>query len=443
MIVLAGASAACTSSRFSGLFTGSTQNQREIIGQSNYAPDDTQQGYSAPYNAPNAQAYNSQNYNAPSYGGPVTSQPLPPPTQVASLQPNVDDSMVDSAATYGWTAVGGQVITVGRNETLDALAIKFGVPQNQLLSVNQMNSAADVRPGRIMVIPRRVAMANTAPRQAPVAAPEPYEPPARPQVASTGSYLVQPGDTLYGISRKTGYSVKEIAAANGIPTTSYVQIGQRLRLPGPSGSATYARNNTPTLGAPPHPLGQLTVHDQPRIQLRSPADEADSGEAISMSDAPKAPPAPRVPTVDDSDDTTMAAIDNAADAASADGESFRWPVRGRIISGFGSKPNGEKNDGINLAVPEGTSVKAIEAGTVIYAGNELEGYGNLVLVRHAGGWVSAYAHNKDLLVKRGDTVRRGQVVAHAGMTGSVTSPQVHFELRKGAKPVNPLDYLAG
>jgi murein DD-endopeptidase MepM/ murein hydrolase activator NlpD len=118
-------------------------------------------------------------------------------------------------------------------------------------------------------------------------------------------------------------------------------------------------------------------------------------------------------------------------------------VRGRIISGFGTKPNGEKNDGINLAVPEGTSVKSVEAGTVIYAGNELAGYGNLVLVRHAGGWVSAYAHNKDLLVKKGDTVQRGQTIAHAGMTGSVTSPQVHFELRQGAKPVNPLDYLAG
>jgi len=118
-------------------------------------------------------------------------------------------------------------------------------------------------------------------------------------------------------------------------------------------------------------------------------------------------------------------------------------VRGRIISGFGSKPNGERNDGINLAVPEGTSVKAVEAGSVIYAGNELEGYGNLVLVRHADGWVSAYAHNKELLVKRGDQVRRGQTVGYAGMSGSVSSPQVHFELRKGAKPVNPLDYLAG
>jgi murein DD-endopeptidase MepM/ murein hydrolase activator NlpD len=140
--------------------------------------------------------------------------------------------------------------------------------------------------------------------------------------------------------------------------------------------------------------------------------------------------------------TTTAAIDETLEPASADGTSFRWPVRGRIISGFGARPNGERNDGINLAVPEGTTVKAAEAGTVIYAGNELEGYGKLVLIRHADDWVSAYAHNSDIKVQKGDAVRRGQTIATAGMSGSVSSPQVHFELRKKAKPVNPLDYLA-
>jgi murein DD-endopeptidase MepM/ murein hydrolase activator NlpD len=140
--------------------------------------------------------------------------------------------------------------------------------------------------------------------------------------------------------------------------------------------------------------------------------------------------------------TPKAALD-PQDGPSANGTTFRWPVRGRVIAGFGSNPGGQRNDGINLAVPEGTSVKAAEAGTVIYAGNELEGYGNLILVRHADGWVSAYAHNKDLLVKRGDAVTRGQIIAHAGMTGSVSAPQVHFELRRGSKPVNPLDYLSG
>ena len=109
--------------------------------------------------------------------------------------------------------------------------------------------------------------------------------------------------------------------------------------------------------------------------------------------------------------------------------SFRWPVRGRIIAAFGPKPNGLQNDGINLAVPEGTPIKAAEDGVVAYAGNELKGYGNLVLVRHANGFVTAYANASDLLVKRGETVKRGQVIAQSGETGNVTSPQLHFEIR--------------
>ena len=124
------------------------------------------------------------------------------------------------------------------------------------------------------------------------------------------------------------------------------------------------------------------------------------------------------------------------------GNSFRWPVQGRIISVFGTKPDGGHNDGIDVAVPQGTSVKAAENGVVAYAGNELKGYGNLVLVRHANNWVSAYAHNEEILVKRGDKVRRGQIIAKAGNTGSVSQPQVHFELRKGSRPVDPTKYMS-
>src|SRR6185437_8765443 len=123
--------------------------------------------------------------------------------------------------------------------------------------------------------------------------------------------------------------------------------------------------------------------------------------------------------------------------------SFRWPVKGRIIAGFGQRPNGTQNDGINLAVPEGTPVKAAEDGTVAYAGNELKGYGNLVLIRHSNGYVTAYAHASELLVKRGDTIKRGQVVAKSGQSGEVGSPQLHFEIRKGSQPVDPLQFLNG
>jgi murein DD-endopeptidase MepM/ murein hydrolase activator NlpD len=121
--------------------------------------------------------------------------------------------------------------------------------------------------------------------------------------------------------------------------------------------------------------------------------------------------------------------------------SFRWPVRGRVVSGFGTKSDGGNNDGIDLAVPQGTSVMAAENGVVAYAGNELKGYGNLILIRHANNWVSAYAHNEEILVKRGDKVRRGQIIAKAGATGSVNQPQVHFELRKGSRPVDPTKFM--
>ncbi|NJL07483.1 MAG: M23 family metallopeptidase [Methylacidiphilales bacterium] len=107
------------------------------------------------------------------------------------------------------------------------------------------------------------------------------------------------------------------------------------------------------------------------------------------------------------------------------------------------KPGGEKNDGINIAVPEGATIKAAEDGVVAYAGSELKGYGNLVLIRHADGWVTAYAHNSEIMVKRGDTVRRGQNISRAGQSGSVTSPQLHFEVRRGSTPVDPVPLLGG
>lgn len=130
--------------------------------------------------------------------------------------------------------------------------------------------------------------------------------------------------------------------------------------------------------------------------------------------------------------TTASASDEAA-------PEFRWPARGRIIQGF--KPG--QSEGINIAVPEGTAVKAAEGGTVAYAGSELKGYGNLVLIRHPNGFVSAYAHNGELMVKRGDTVKRGQVIAKSGQSGNVSSPQLQFQLRKGSTPVDPTQYLAG
>jgi murein DD-endopeptidase MepM/ murein hydrolase activator NlpD len=123
------------------------------------------------------------------------------------------------------------------------------------------------------------------------------------------------------------------------------------------------------------------------------------------------------------------------------GKTFLWPLRGRVIATFGEQGSGLHNDGLNIAAPRGTPIRAAENGVVVYAGNEIRGFGNLLLVRHAGGYVTAYAHAEALLVKRGDTVHRGQVIARVGATGSVTEPQLHFEIREGSQPVDPQRYL--
>ena len=121
--------------------------------------------------------------------------------------------------------------------------------------------------------------------------------------------------------------------------------------------------------------------------------------------------------------------------------AFLWPVRGHILANYGTKPDGTHNDGINIAAPRGAAVQAVDAGVVAYAGNELRGYGNLVLVKHANGWISAYAHCDAILVKRGEKVARGEVIARVGSTGNVGEPQLHFELRRGQHAVDPREFM--
>jgi murein DD-endopeptidase MepM/ murein hydrolase activator NlpD len=120
---------------------------------------------------------------------------------------------------------------------------------------------------------------------------------------------------------------------------------------------------------------------------------------------------------------------------------FHMPLHGKVISVYGPGNGGLHNDGINIMASKGASVEAAENGVVVYAGNELQGFGNLLLIKHAGGWTSAYAHNDSVIVKRGQKVKRGEMVAHAGSTGNVSKPQLHFELRHGANAVDPTKYL--
>jgi murein DD-endopeptidase MepM/ murein hydrolase activator NlpD len=340
---------------------------------------------------------------------------------MGSYQPgngDVTGSLPPQPPTFTWE--GGTPIIVARGETLETISHRYGVPVAAILEANSISNPATVHPGQHLVIPRRRGPAST------VAAPEtrvastapalpstaPVGPPRTALTAAATVHVVAPGQTLHSIARLYGKSVMVIAKANNIPPDTMLKVGDRITIPGGAAMAAAA----PAPAAPPQPRGEGSVGS---------IATADSPHSARLA-APVAPEAE----------------DNPVKGGEAAG-TFRWPVRGRVIAGFGPKPNGLQNDGINLAVPEGTSIKAADDGVVAYAGNELKGYGNLVLVRHANGFVTAYAHASEIMVKRGDTVKRGQVIAKSGQTGNVTSPQLHFEIRKGATPVDPSQYLNG
>ena len=325
-------------------------------------------------------------------------------------------------ASGSWTWDGGAPVTVGYGETVEMIARKHGVPAQAILETNGITNSASIKPGQRLVIPRYVSASApqaSAPR---VAAPAPVAPSAGENV-----HIVGPGESLMGIARKNNLALTSLARANNLQPYAKLNIGDRVVIP--SAGRQAAARPAPIMAAP----AVSAPASQPMPQLAQP--RTVPVERVATAPAQTA----RVATPETSTTETAASTTEAAGAM----PSFRWPVHGRVITAFGAKPNGIQNDGINLAVPEGTPIKAAEDGVVAYAGNELKGYGNLVLIRHANGFVSAYANAKELLVKRGDNIKRGQVIANAGQTGNVTSPQLHFEIRKGSTPVDPTKYLSG
>lgn len=218
-------------------------------------------------------------------------------------------------------------------------------------------------------------------------------------------HTVQRGDTLYSISRQYNVDITSLSRANNLQTPYSLSVGDRLVLPasvgGVSGSSGYVSQNTSAGSSSKTSTGQTYAYTPAK-----PAPVADS----------YTPPKARK-------------------------TKFDWPVKGTVISGYGNLGSGRKNDGINIKAALGTNVKAADAGTVAYAGNELKGFGNLILIKHPDGWITAYAHNDRLFVKKGQKVKRGEKIATVGSTGSVTTPQLHFEVRSGKKAVNPRPYL--
>jgi murein DD-endopeptidase MepM/ murein hydrolase activator NlpD len=255
---------------------------------------------------------------------------------------------------------------------------------------------------------------------------------AKAAPAQNGVHVVAPGETLTRIARQHNMSLTQLAKLNHIAPHTKVKLGDRLNVPA-SRTARATKTEPPqvakALSAPKAKVEPKTVAQaQPKAQPKAAPVLASHQPAETAAIASPATDAP--------------ATTNPVRAGNGS-LSFRWPAKGRIIAGFGPKTNGQSNDGINIALPEGTPIKAAEDGVVAYAGNELKGYGNLVLVRHADGFVTAYAHAKELLVKRGDPIKRGQTIARSGQTGNVDAPQLHFEIRKGPAPIDPMPHLSG
>ncbi|WP_279089832.1 peptidoglycan DD-metalloendopeptidase family protein [Bartonella apis] len=335
----------------------------------------------------------------PQTTGSIQSSDLPP---VAGGQPSYQAAQSQPQPSYGASSQPTQVASAGQ---------VMGTPPHNL---GQMSSSSS----------------STASQSA---------------SKKNGSYIVQSGDTLYSVSRKTGVSVDSLKSANGL-SNGAIRVGQSLIVPG--GHNTEVAAATPSAAtaktATPAALPETKQVTTPTktASASQPAATQPAAEPTKTAQNEPAKPAAE-PAVAKGSDTTMNQAENVAVVApQATGISkMRWPAQGRILSSFGQKEGSSTNDGIDIMAPEGSSVKAAENGVVIYAGDGLKEFGNTVLIRHENNIVTVYGHNSKILVQRGQKVRRGDEIAKSGMSGNASTPRVHFEVRKNSSPVNPIKYL--
>lgn len=412
------------------------------------------------------QAYNDNNsYRSPSYsdsgsrrgnGGGYSggSSYVPPAAQSA-------------------TAGSGDVIEVRPGDTLYGLSRRHGVSLDDLMRVNGLTSS-NLQPGQRLTLPSGAQPSAPQYDASRVAAAQPSQPAAQAPADWTGSYTVRPGDSLYAIARQNGVSLTDLERYNGIADSRRVMPGTVLKLPEDrAGASTQVAEAPPAYQPRPSasevPPARTTIETRPvKTEEHRPmamSERQRAGEArnptgtVRLGDQRSSTAQqPQILNGGKAGDTNkpqqVASLEkpgSASDAVSpsaaqssgsvAGSSKLRWPVVGKVVGRFGPRPDGTHNDGVNLAAPMGTDVHAAESGVVAYAGDELKGYGNLVLVRHDNGWVTAYAHADEILVKRGDRISRGQVIAKVGRTGQVDQPQLHFELRQGQKPVDPSPFM--
>jgi murein DD-endopeptidase MepM/ murein hydrolase activator NlpD len=344
--------------------------------------------------------------------------------------PPAPDPAVPADSPFGEVHDGQYVVAPG--DTVAIVSERTNTPIRTLIDLNGLNPPYVLKAGQRL---------NLQPR---------------------GSYVVQRGDTVSGIAARQGVSISALIQLNNLREPYTLQVGQSLVLP--------TSVDAPGMVASAPPPGALPIDPQPKpfvpqggavAAAPQPGGGVASGNLPPLQGTPQPAPAPTqlpAPTPKPFEPTPVqpAPVQSAqieppppaAPVPSGDplpalkpDSPFIWPVDGKVISKFGPAKDNLRNDGINIAAPVGAPVKASAAGTVAYAGNELRGFGNMVLLRHEDGWVTAYAHNSSLLVQKGDRVSQGQTIARVGSTGNVESPQLHFELRQGTKAVDPMKLL--
>jgi len=235
---------------------------------------------------------------------------------------------------------------------------------------------------------------------------------------------VKKGDTIYALSRRHDVTVREIIRANNLKPPYLLYPGQSLKSPATAihivkkGDTVYSLSRK--YGEDMTTFTRLNSLKKPYVltlgqTLKVPGNIRAGGSSRRQPDLPPPPP--------------------------QSGKGFMWPVKGPILSSFGPKVKGYHNDGINIAANGGSYVRAAQSGVVVHSGNKIKGFGQLILLRHSNGWITAYAHNSSILVAKGQTVKRGQAIARVGQSGGVRRPQLHFEMRKGTQAVNPVKYL--
>ncbi len=254
---------------------------------------------------------------------------------------------------------------------------------------------------------------------------------------ASASYVVRYKDTLDSIAERFGVPPQSIVDANNLKPPYPLEPGRTIHVPGArvvEPPSTEARvTATPPSGPPSGPGGPV------RQEALPPPPQGEPPQSAAPPPGSAARPGQPVPL----GPTASAAPPAAEPTPIATRPRFEWPVRGKVVAGYGPRSDGQKNDGIEIQADKGTTVKAADGGTVVYAGSEVRGMGNLLLISHPGGYITAYGYNDSLLVRKGDVVKKGQPIAKVGTSGAAADPRLHFEVRRGNKTVDPMSVLPG